>query len=420
MADNTGGSQIRHMTTTGSEPSGPPGQASSRRFDLLQVHNRYLNPGGEDAVVVAEREVLTGAGHRVELHEVQNPSGPLASATALALSPWNPFSAAALSRVIDSHRPDLAHVHNTWYSLSSSVLSTLRRRRIPTVMTLHNYRVACLNGQLLRDGEICRLCVGRAPLPGIRYRCYRGSLPQSVAVAGAIGLQRVLDLWEEAVDLFVVMSDFSRLLLLDTALPPERIRVKPHFVPDAGARTSPPSSSSTVLFVGRLSAEKGIGMLLDAWSISDTADLTLRIIGDGPLRADVEQRGLARVELAGWMSPDELAKELRSARALLFPSVSYEPFGLVLIEGMAAGMPVVASGAGGIPEVIGDAHPALLPGRGDVAAWSETLSMLAYAGIDLDAVGEANRERYLALYTPTVGLAALERTYAEALERSGR
>ncbi len=152
MADITSGSQIRHMTTSGTGPSEPPGRAPSRRFDLLQVHNRYLNPGGEDAVVVAEREVLTGAGHRVELHEVQNPSGPLASATALALSPWNPFSAAALSRVIDSHRPELAHIHNTWYSLSSSVLSTLRRRRIPTVMTLHNYRVACLNGQLLRDG----------------------------------------------------------------------------------------------------------------------------------------------------------------------------------------------------------------------------------------------------------------------------
>ncbi len=120
--------------------------------------------------------------------------------------------------------------------------------------------------------------------------------------------------------------------------------MKPHFVPDAGPRTYPPSSSGTVLFVGRLSAEKGIGMLLDAWSVSDTGDLTLRIIGDGPLRADVEQRKIGGVELAGWMSPDELAKELRSARALLVPSLSYEPFGLVLIEGMAAGMPVVASG----------------------------------------------------------------------------
>ena len=369
---------------------------------------------------MAEREVLTGAGHRVEFHEVLNPSRPLASATALALSPWNPFSAAALSRVIDSHRPDLAHVHNTWYSLSSSVLSTLRRRRIPTVMTLHNYRVECLNGQLFRDGKICQLCVGRAPLPGIRYRCYRGSLPQSIAVAGAIGLQRVLDLWEGTVDLFVVMSEFARQWLLDTALPPERVRVKPHFVPDAGPRSHPPSSSGTVLFVGRLSAEKGIGMLLDAWSVSDTGDLTLRIIGDGPLRADVEQRKIEGVELAGWMSPDELAQELRSARALLFPSLSYEPFGLVLIEGMAAGMPVVASGAGGIPEVIGDAHPALLPGPGDIAAWSEALSMLANAGIELDAVGESNRERYLARYTPTVGLMALEQTYAEALERSGR
>ncbi len=120
------------------------------------------------------------------------------------------------------------------------------------------------------------------------------------------------------------------------------------------------------------------------------------------------------------MSPDELAKELRSARALPFPSLSYEPFGLVLIEGMAAGLPVAASAAGGIPEIVGAEYPALLPGRGDVTAWSETLTMLAGAGTELDAIGEANRACYLTLYTPTVGLAALERTYAEALERGGR
>ncbi len=413
MADITNGSQFRH--TTGSRP----GPVPSRRFDVLQVHNRYRDPGGEDAVVAAEREVLTAAGHRVAVHDVQNPSGSLAAAGALALSPWNPVSALALGRVINTHRPELAHVHNTWYSLSSSVLSTLRRRRIPTVMTMHNYRSTCLNGQLFRDGAVCQLCLGRPPLPGIGYRCYRGSLPASLAVAGAVGIERWLGLWEGAVELFVVMTEFSRLLLAAAGLPGDRVRVKPHFVADRGPRSGQPSASDTVLFVGRLSSEKGVDQLVEAWSQAETADLTLRIVGDGPLRAALEQRRVAGVDVAGWLGPDRVAEELRSARALVVPSIWYEPFGLVLIEGMAAGLPIVASAIGGIPEVVGDVDPAFLPGAGDVAEWSASLSRLAVSGEELDAAGAASRRRYEQRYTPEVGLAALEQIYSETLTLSG-
>jgi glycosyltransferase involved in cell wall biosynthesis len=406
------------MTSTGSVRASTAPDPS-RRFDLLQVHNRYRDPGGEDAVVAAEREVLTAAGHQVAVHEVQNPSASLAAAGALALSPWNPFSAVTLGRVIDTHRPELAHVHNTWYSLSSSVLSTLRRRQVPTVMTLHNYRVTCLNGQLFRDGAVCQLCVGRPPYPGIGYRCYRGSLPASLAVAGAVGIERGLGLWDETVELFVVMTEFSRLLLRSAGLPGDRVRVKPHFVADRGRRSTPPSESGTVLFVGRLSSEKGVDGLVEAWSQAETADLTLRIVGDGPLRATLEQRRVPGVELTGWIDPNRVAQELRSARALAVPSIWYEPFGLVLIEGMAAGLPIIASAIGGMPEVVGDVDPAFLPAPGDVAAWSASLSMLAAAGAELDAAGSAGRQRYESRYTPEAGLAGLERIYFETLARSG-
>jgi glycosyltransferase involved in cell wall biosynthesis len=405
------------MTSTGSERARTVPDPS-RRFDLLQVHNRYRDPGGEDAVVAAERAVLTAAGHQVAVHEVQNPSASLAAAGALALSPWNPFSAMALGRVIDTHRPELAHVHNTWYSLSSSVLATLRRRRVPTVMTLHNYRVTCLNGQLFRDGAVCQLCLGRPPYPGIGYRCYRGSLPASLAVAGAVGIERLLGLWEETVELFVVMTEFSRLLLRTAGLPGDRVRVKPHFVADRGRRSTPPSESGTVLFVGRLSSEKGVDGLVEAWAQAETADLTLRIVGDGPLRAALEQRRVPGVELTGWLDPSRVSAELRSARALAVPSIWYEPFGLVLIEGMAAGLPIIASDIGGMPEVVGEVDPTFLPAPGDVAAWSESLSMLAAGGDELDAAGAAGRQRYESRYTPEAGLAGLERIYVETLARS--
>ncbi len=158
---------------------------------------------------------------------------------------------------------------------------------------------------------------------------------------------------------------------------------------------------------------------MEAWSQAETADLTLRIVGDGPLRATLEQRRVPGVELTGWLDPNRVSQELRSARALAVPSIWYEPFGLVLIEGMAAGLPIIASAIGGMPEVVGEVDPAFLPAPGDVTAWSESLSMLAAGGDELDAAGAAGRERYESRYTPEAGLAGLEKIYVETLARSG-
>ncbi|HKQ01822.1 MAG TPA: glycosyltransferase, partial [Actinomycetes bacterium] len=232
---------------------------------ILQVHTRYRYEGGEDAVARAEAALLTQAGHEVVPYVAENPQGPGPTAAAMLASPWNPAAARKLRSAARRARPDVAHVHNTWFALTPSVVAALDGIGVPVVVTLHNYRLLCANASLFRDGRPCEDCVGTHPWHGVQHRCYRGSAVSSTAVAATISLNRALGTWDRHVRLFLALNDFARDRFVTGGLPPDRVWVKPNSVGDPGRRAGPPSASRTVLFAGRLVPEKGVGVLLDAW-----------------------------------------------------------------------------------------------------------------------------------------------------------
>ena len=380
---------------------------------ILQIHNRYREPGGEDIVVAAEAELLRSAGHEVHQFQVENPPGAVAAATAFAASPWNPLAAKRLRGVVTSFGPQVAHVHNTWFSLTSSVLASLQRLHVPVVVTLHNYRFMCANGLLFRDGAPCELCVGQHPWNAVRYRCYRDSIPASTMAAAAITISSQRGSWERNVDLFLALTEFARSRFIAAGLPEARIRVKPNFVDDPGPRPRPPSASATVLYVGRISPEKGLEGALRAWA-SAPNDLELLVIGDGPQRAELEKGASGRVRFLGRLSPDEAMRHMREARALLFPSLWYEGLPMVLLEAFAAGLPVLGSDLGSTAEILSPI-PDWRVAPGDAVAWEQALSRLADGPL-VDAAGRDVRAEYEARYTPDEGLKLLEGVY-EVVQR---
>jgi glycosyltransferase involved in cell wall biosynthesis len=384
---------------------------------VLQLHNRYRERGGEDRVVLAEAEVLRDAGHEVVVYQVDNPGDWRRAAARLAVTPWNPVEAGRVAKLAGRVRPHVAHVHNTWFSLSPSVAGALARRAIPVVATLHNYRLLCANGQLFRCGRVCEECLGTHLLRGIKHRCYRNGVLPSALVVASLSAGRMLRSWERSVTLFVTMNEFARRLFVQAGLAEERIAVKPHFVEDPGERHARAASSDTVLYVGRLSPEKGLRTLLDAWAANRPGGLRLQVIGDGPMRAELEARAVPGVELVGWLDPAEVRARMLAARALVFPSQWYETFGLALVEGMAAGLPALASAIGGIVELVEGGAGWLVPPGGS-AAWEEALPTLADDG-EIEAAGARARSRYLARFSPAQGLANLERLYRLAATTRG-
>lgn len=374
---------------------------------VLQVHNRYREPGGEDQVVEAEAKLLVSSGHDVAQFVVENPSGALATGRDLLIAPWNPRSARDIRSVIADFGPDVVHIHNTWFRLSPSVVAAAHETT-PVVVTLHNYRLACANALLLRNGQACQLCVEGSLWNGVIHSCYRDLFSSGIAVATiATGRKRV---WSHAVDLFMPLSDFASELIATTGIARQRMIAKDNFVQDPGQRLQAADSSREVLYVGRLSPEKGIRQLLANRSLMSAAALELVVIGDGPMRDEVA--AAVGQNYLGPLDPASVAQRMLSARALLLPSIIFEGQPRTALEAFAAGLPV----AGGRQGAIGE----LLSAVGEVwvfdprREWERALSTLAS---DPAIAGGSLRARALweARFSPEPAITNLLLAYERAI-----
>jgi len=380
------------------------------------VHCRYRSPSGEEAVVERERALLAGAGHDVELLEFSNDRGR-ASAADLALAPHNPIAARRLASTLASFRPDVVHVHNTWFAASPTVMATAHGAGVPTVATLHNYRAVCAAATLRRDGHPCTECFGGSSAPAIRHRCVNDSLLQSTVGAAVVTVRRRAERRGTLVDRYIAPTQVLADLVVAGGIPRDRVVVVPHFLPDPAPPLPVARRSRTLVYAGRLSEEKGIDVAVDAWSrIPDRpVDARFVVLGEGPLEDELRARAVPGVELVGRRPPAEVAATVATARLAVVPSVWDEPFGLFVIEAMAAGLGVVASASGGAPEFLRDGAGWIVP-PGDTAALADRLGALLRDDAD-DAVasaGERAAARVRNEYGPAHHLTLLEDVYRAA------
>jgi glycosyltransferase involved in cell wall biosynthesis len=379
---------------------------------ILQVHTRYRQSGGEDIIVATEARLLRDAGHTVTTYLATNPEDGVDAGRKFAAAAWNRSAAQKVREVALRAAPDVVHVHNTWFALSPAILPSLRTLGLPVVMTLHNYRLICAAATLLRDGSPCRDCVGTHPWHAVTHRCYRGSRTQSVVAATSIAVNQARRTWHRDVDRFLALTAFGREVFIAGGLPAERIVVKSNSVTDPGPRPQPPSSSNTVVYLGRLAPEKGIAYLLEAWR-STLSPLELLVVGEGPLLKPLQALAPERVTFRGWLPPEEIGALLLRARALVFPSIWYEGQGLVALEAAAAGLPVLFSDLGAISGIFAPGADELAMPSADSAGMATVLASLADDGY-VDRYGAFCRRRFEERYTHGRATSRLETIYREA------
>jgi len=397
---------------------------------VLLLHNRYRQPGGEDRVAALEAALLRRNGIQVVEPDFEN---TISSQNRLrqtfelaAQSAWSEDSYQRVRKLCELHRPDVAHVHNFWLRMSPSVHAACRDAGVATVQSLHNYRIACVNGVLLRNGSVCESCVGKVPWRGAVHRCYRNSFWAPAAVAGMIVANRIRQTWTREAVAFVTPSDHAREKLIASGLPPDRTFVKPNCVDDPGEPASAPSTSDYAVFLGRLSREKGVDVLLRAWAGSKLAAYRrLVVVGDGPERADLEQLaaglGLSpgAVRFTGRLAPEAAQRLVKNSRVLIAPSVSYETFGLVVIEAFSHGRPVIASRTGALAELVKHGSNGLSTTPADVTELSGALDQILGNARLTDTLGDNARHAFLHRYTPRQNFGELMRIYRYAIEQSG-
>jgi glycosyltransferase involved in cell wall biosynthesis len=388
---------------------------------VVVVHNRYRSaqPSGENLVVDQEVALLRSAGHTVVPYERESDDiqhfPPLRRALVPARVVWSPEDRAGLSKLLARARPDVVHVHNTFPLISPSILDACRDHGVPVVATLHNFRLLCANANLLRDDSPCTLCVGRAPWRAVAHRCYRDSALSTLPVAIGIQAHRSRHTWLRGVTMFVAVTEFVKQQYVAGGFPADRIRVKPNFVPRPARRREGPGGY--MLFLGRLSQEKGVDLLLDAWS-PELGELL--VVGDGPLRAALEARAARHgpsVRFLGRQPREHCMELLRGARALVVASRSFETFGLVVVEAFAHGVPAVAPALGVFPDLVRHGETGVLFRPGDVSDLRSQLAQLTDPRRSVQ-LGDAGWRVYEAAYTAEQNLEALVSIYRDAVELS--
>jgi glycosyltransferase involved in cell wall biosynthesis len=370
---------------------------------ILFLHNRYRTIGGEERAVEDLRWLVRERlGEDAEL--LERDSGELArlaAASALLRGGVQPDEVAAAVRRTGAR---IVHAHNLQPTLGWRALAAAREAGARVVLHLHNYRLVCAVGTCFTHGEDCTRCHARDTVPGVRLAC-RGSRVEGSVYAAALAT------WQRRMlaqaDHIVVPSAFAleRLRALGAPLDATRVSVVPHVVRAIAAQPQF-DADGPALVAGRIAVEKGFDVALDACRAAGRA---LVVAGDGPLREALQARAAgADVRFVGRVDAPELVRLRAASSVALIPSRSAETFGLAAAEAMAAGLPVIASRVGALPELLGDAAPLVAPG--DAAGLATALGALPRDG----AAARAGLERVREVAAPERVAAALAEVYAAA------
>lgn len=377
---------------------------------ILVAHNSYQQRGGEDVVVDAEIALLRDHGHEVEFYQRHNDELQTMSLPAAAVSTiWAKRSTDDLDRLCERFHPDVIHVHNTLPLISPSLYWAATRRHIPIIQTLHNFRLICPQAMLLRDGKVCEDCVGKHPWRAVTRKCYRESALQSAVLTGMLETHNALGTYREKVTRYIALNEFCREKFIQGGLSPHLFRVKPNFV--ASKMAPQPTDRSGGVFIGRLSPEKGLHVLIDA--LRKIPYREIKVVGKGPLESEV--RHAFQDHYIGFKSPEEVQTLLHGAQFLVAPSTCYETFGLAALEAFACGTPVIASRHGGLGELVSDGVTGLLFTPGDAADLADKIAWASENPQAMLKMGENARAKYEAKYTPERNYEMLIAIYEEAI-----
>lgn len=388
---------------------------------ILVVHNGYRIPGGDQVAVEQECQLLRAAGHDVITYKRSNAETEaytgISQVVVVKQMVWAGDVRQDVFDLLRRENPDIVHVHNTFMVISPSIYYACHDAGVPVVLSLHDYRLFCPAGFFYRDGHPCEECVDRSRLQGVIHGCYRQSRAATAAVALMLSVHHALGTWIDKVDRFIALTEFARQKFVRSGLPAEMVSVKPNFI------YSPPGWSSDdenayAIYVGRLSPEKGVDILLNAWAKLRTS-IPLLLVGEGPSLADLqmqaERLALQNVTFTGRLPWDKTIEAMRKSRFLLFPSLSYEGFPMTIVEALACGKPVICSSLGSMPEIVLDGNTGLCFEPGNVDDLADKIGSALANPEKMRHMGEEARRTYEREYSPEKNYALLMGIYQRAI-----
>ncbi len=284
---------------------------------------------------------------------------------------WNREAKRQFSAMLDAVKPDIVHVHNIYHHLSSSILGEIRERKIPCVQTLHDHKLACPNYKMYTQGANCDRCKNGNYFQAVKFQCLSTSTLANILGATEMHLTKATAAYEKTVQAFLCPSRYMQKTMIAWGEPGSKMVYLPN--PTDLPQEMATGGGGYVLYTGRLSEEKGVDTLIRG--IVRVPELALWIAGSGPeearLKALAEELGAAHVRFLGFVPPEELAKMRIKAEAIVLATKMRENASGALLEGLAAGLPCLATNVGGNPELIEEGKTGWLLPPNDPIAWHE-------------------------------------------------
>ncbi len=387
-------------------------------MNILLVHNypKGFATGGEGHVFEDEAIILESNGHKVNKLFCSNSeateSNIINKFFYFKNATWSTDGYKRMESAIKIYNPDVIHVHNYYLILSPSIFQAAYDNNIPVVVTLHNYRMISPCSQLLRKNKICELCVGRNPWRILLHRCYKTSFWASLLRYRIYYSSRKKYNWERYVDLFIALTDFAKSKFIEGRMNKEKIYVVPNCIHDPKGEKVTNNNGYGALFVGRISKEKGISQLIEAWR---HINYPLTVVGEGSLQKKLEKIAPENVNFVGLKTRNDIIELYKNCAFVVIPSIWYEGLPLVSIEAMAMGRAIAASGHGALSSIVEDGITGLHFKSGDISDMREKIQRLINDNELTRKLGQKGRERYLEKYTPQKHYENLITLYEKAI-----
>lgn len=375
--------------------------------------NKFLYPKGGDAIsTLTTANILKKRGHQAVLWGMTHPDNPpypyedyfidnvdyesgagLFKKSITALNILYSFEAKRkIEPLMSEFKPDIVHLNNFAHQISPSILDTIKRHKIPVVMTMHDFKLVCPAYSLLSNGKPCEKCKNGAFYCCGLNRCTKNSRFKSLINVAEMYLHHnILHIYDK-IDLFIAPSSFMQTKVREMGM---KGRVE-HLSNCIDADQFKPVfdwEENSIVYLGRLSHEKGIKTLIESVK---GLDVKLKIIGSGPSRKEltekVQSEMIPNVRFLGYKSGQELHREIQKSKFLVIPSECYENNPLTVIEAFALGKPVVGARIGGITELVKDGKTGVTFTSGDPAELGDTIRKLISDPESIPEMGKTARK----------------------------
>ena len=381
-------------------------------MNVLLAHNFYKFFAGEDSIALREKGLLESNGENVYFYSKDNTEtdnyGLFEKINFFKQTVFSQTTKQEIKGLIEDFKPHVAYTHNIFPLISPSIIHTLHSQSIPCVQNVQDFRWLCPNGVFYINDKICEKCKKGAFWNSVRHKCFRDSFLLSGLYATTICTNRLAGVFKK-IDAFLCTTEFNKQKLMEAGIEEKRLFIKPNFLDITDIKPSF-GNGNHIIFLGRLSPEKGLWTLVKAFE--KMKDFLLRIVGTGPLeqvlKKYIQEQQINNIVIDGFKQGKEKTEILKNSLFMVFPSEWYEHFPIVLLEAFAFGKPVVASNIGNMPLIVENNKSGLHFKAGNVNDLVEKIRTLAQNPSDIVRMGQYARNKVEMEYTPEINYKILK------------